>query len=71
MSPAHVNVFAKNIVNFISKNNLDGVDIDWEVSDLQRSQGHVLLNGCSTLVPQISQAFRQACPPMVQTILRS
>jgi hypothetical protein len=31
MRPAHVNTFASNIANFVSKNNLDGVDVDWEV----------------------------------------
>jgi GH18 family chitinase len=31
MSPPHVNTFASNVANFIHKNNLDGVDIDWEV----------------------------------------
>jgi chitinase len=30
MSGSNANTFATNIVNFVNKNNLDGVDIDWE-----------------------------------------
>lgn len=30
MDPAHVETFIANIISFIDKNNLDGVDIDWE-----------------------------------------
>ena len=31
MSDAHASTFASNVVTFLQKNNLDGVDFDWEV----------------------------------------
>ena len=30
MSPANAGTFATNVVNFLNKNGLDGVDFDWE-----------------------------------------